>query len=57
MESATSTTTSTDQLSQNAIDNLLSIEEEIEISNQYFEPKSGKTYIIRLDPDKDKIVP
>ena len=47
----------TNQLSQNAIDNLLSIEEEIETSSQYFKPKSGKTYILRLDPDKYKIVP
>jgi hypothetical protein len=52
-----STTSVTNQLSQNAIDNLLSIEEEIETSSQSFKPKSGKTYILRLDPDKDKIVP
>jgi hypothetical protein len=32
------------------MDNLLSIEEEIETSSQYFKPKSGKTYVIRLDP-------
>jgi hypothetical protein len=50
-------TTSTNLLSQNARDNLLSIEEEIETSSQYFKPTSGKTYIIRIDPDKDKIVP
>jgi hypothetical protein len=32
------------------MDNLLSIEEEIETSSKYFKPKSGRTYVIRLDP-------
>jgi hypothetical protein len=50
-----STTTSvTNQLSQSAIDNLLFIEEEIETSSQYFKPKPGKTYVIRINP-LDKI--
>jgi hypothetical protein len=48
----TTTTSPTTQLSQSAIDNLLSIEEEIETSSQYFKPKPGKTYTIRLDPTK-----
>jgi hypothetical protein len=47
-------TSTTNQLSQNAIDNLLSIEEEIETSSQYFKPKPGKTYVIRINP-QDKI--
>ena len=45
------------ELEQSAIDNLQYIEEEIETSSQYFKPKPSKTYIIRLDPQKDKIVP
>jgi hypothetical protein len=45
------------QLDQSAIDNLESLEEEIETSSQYFKPKPDKTYVIRLDPQRDKIVP
>jgi hypothetical protein len=41
----------------NAKDNLSEIEEEIETSNQYFKPKPEKTYVIKMDPKKDKIVP
>ena len=47
----------TNQLDQSAIDNLESIEEEIETSSQYFKPKPDKTYVIKLDPQNDKIVP
>ena len=49
--------TTTNQLDQSAIDNLESIEEEIETTSQYFKPKPDKTYVIKLDPQKDKIVP
>jgi hypothetical protein len=49
--------TTTNQLDQSAIDNLESIEEEIETSSQYFKPKPDKTYVIKLDPQKDKIMP
>ena len=45
------------ELEQSAIDNLQFIEEEIETSSQYFKPQPGKTYVIRLDPQNDKIVP
>ena len=45
-----STSTTTNQPSQSAMDNLLSVEEEIETSSQYFKPKPGKTYVIRMDP-------
>lgn len=45
------------ELGQSAIDNLQFVEEEIETSSQYFKPKPGKTYVIRLDPQNDKIVP
>jgi hypothetical protein len=38
-------------------DNLSEIEEEIETSSQYFKPKPDKTYLISMDPQKDKIVP
>ena len=47
----------TNQLDQSAIDNLESIEEEIETSSQYFKPKPDKIYVIKLDPQNDKIVP
>jgi hypothetical protein len=49
--------TTSNQLNQTAIENLNSIEEEIETSSNYFKPKPGKTYIIILDPEKNKIVP
>jgi hypothetical protein len=46
-----------EQLSESAAGNLASIEEEIETSSQYFKPKPDKTYIISMNPQKDKIVP
>jgi hypothetical protein len=45
------------ELSQNAINNLESIEEEIETSNQYFKPIPDKIYFLKIDPQRDKIVP
>ena len=48
MEATSSTTTG--NLSQSAMDNLLSTEEEIETNSQYFKPKPSKTYVIRIDP-------
>ena len=55
METTTTSITSTasattSSLSQSAMDNLLSTEEEIETSSQYFKPKPNKTYVIRIDP-------
>jgi hypothetical protein len=47
---STTSTTATNQLSQSAIDNLQSIEEEIETSSPYFKPKPSKPYIISIDP-------
>jgi hypothetical protein len=44
-------------LSESAAENLATIEEEIETSSQYFNPKPYKTYVIRMDPQKDKIIP
>lgn len=44
-------------LNQSAIENLQSIEEEIETSGQYFNPEPDKTYVIRMDLEKDKITP
>ena len=41
----------------NARDYLSEIEEEIETSSQYFKPKPDKTYVLTMDPQKDKIVP
>ena len=43
--------------SESVAENLASIEEEIETSSQYFKPKPDKTYVISMDPKKDKIVP
>jgi hypothetical protein len=53
----TSSTANQSELDQNALENLESIEEEIEESSMYFKPKPEKTYTIRMDPQKDKIVP
>jgi hypothetical protein len=36
--------------------NLDEIEQEIETSSVFFKPKPGKTYIIKMDPENDKIV-
>jgi hypothetical protein len=47
-----SSSITTNQLNQIAIENLNSIEVEIETSSNYFKPKPGKTYVIRLDPEK-----
>jgi hypothetical protein len=44
-------------LEQSAINNLEFIEEEIETSSLYFKPKPGKTYVVRLDPQNEKIIP
>lgn len=53
----TSSTANQSELDQNALENLESIEEEIEESSMYFKPKPEKTYTIRMDPQRDKIVP
>jgi hypothetical protein len=45
------------ELNRNALENLESIEEEIEASTMYFKPKPEKTYTIKMDPEKDEIVP
>ena len=44
-------------LSQNALENLEEIESELETTGNYFKAKAGKTYIIRIDPAIDKIIP
>src|SRR5918994_730418 len=44
-------------LSENTLANLEEIEGEIETSSQYFKPKPDKTYMLKLDPQNDKIVP
>ena len=33
------------------------IEEKIETSSAYFKPNPGKVYLIKIDPQRDKIVP
>lgn len=48
---------STTMLNQNAQNNLDEIEQELETSSQYFKPKPGKTYMIKMDPQNDKIIP
>lgn len=52
-----SSTANQSELDQNALENLESIEEEIEASSMYFKPKPEKTYTVKMDPQKDKIVP
>lgn len=42
---------------QSTMENLESIEEEIEASSMYFKPKPDKIYTIKMHPTKDKIVP
>ena len=37
--------------------NLDEAEQELETSSAYFKPKPGKVYMIKLDPQNDKIVP
>ncbi|MGA7543616.1 MAG: hypothetical protein WBW34_11200 [Nitrososphaeraceae archaeon] len=37
--------------------NLDEAEQELETSSAYFKPKPGKAYMIKLDPQNDKIVP
>jgi hydroxymethylpyrimidine pyrophosphatase-like HAD family hydrolase len=38
------------RLSQSVIDNLARIEEQIEQSSNFFKPKDGRTYILKIDP-------
>jgi hypothetical protein len=52
-----SSTTNRSELDQNALENLEAIEEEIEASSMYFKPNPEKTYTIKIDPQRDKIVP
>jgi hypothetical protein len=52
-----SSTTNQSELDQNALENLGFIEEEIEASSIYFKPNPEKTYTIKMDPQRDKIVP
>ena len=44
-------------ISEQALSNIDEIEQELETSSQYFKPKPDKTYVIRMDPQNDKIVP
>jgi hypothetical protein len=43
-------------LSDKALDNLTSIEDEIELSSQYFKPKENKVYLLMVNPE-EKIEP
>ena len=38
------------KLSQSVINNLAKIEEQIEQSSNFFKPKDGRTYILKIDP-------
>jgi hypothetical protein len=38
------------KLSQSVIDNLAKIEEQIEQSSNFFKPKDGRTYILKINP-------
>jgi hypothetical protein len=47
----------TSSISEKALSNLDEAEQELETSSQYFKPKPSKTYMTKLDPQNDKIVP
>ena len=49
--------TSNQTISQEAKSNIDEIEQELETSSQYFKPKAGNTYVIKMDPQNDKILP
>lgn len=44
-------------ISESVAGDLEKIEEEIETSSQYFKPKPNKIYMIKMNPQKDKIIP
>ena len=48
---------STSTISEQAKIYLDETEQEIETSSAYFKPKPGTTYIIKMDPQHDKIIP
>ena len=52
-----STTNATSTLNEHTLGNLDEITDEIETSIAYFKPKPGKTYVIKMDPQSDKIIP
>jgi hypothetical protein len=49
--------TMTSSINEKAQSNLDEIEQELETSSLYFKPKPGKVYMIKMDPQNDKIVP
>jgi hypothetical protein len=44
-------------ISEQAKSNIDEIEQELETSSAYFKPKPGKNYVIKMDPQSDKIIP
>ncbi len=50
-----STTNMTSNLNEKVQSNLDEAEQELETSSAYFKPKPGKVYMIKLDPQNDKI--
>ena len=50
-------TNMTSNLSERVQSNLDEAEQELETSSAYFKPRPGKVYMIKLDPQNDKIVP
>jgi hypothetical protein len=47
----------TSSINEKTQSNLDEIEQELETSSLYFKPKPGKVYMIKMDPQNDKIVP
>jgi hypothetical protein len=47
----------TQSLTENAKSNIEEIELDAITSSQYFKPRAGTTYVIRVDLDKHKIKP
>ena len=44
-------------ISQEAKSNIDEVVNEIETSSAYFKPTAGNTYVIKMDPQNDKILP
>src|SRR5918996_1201059 len=57
MDMSTNMTSETKTINEQAQSNLDEIENEIETSSNYFKPKPGKVYVIRMDPQNDRIIP
>jgi DNA-binding PadR family transcriptional regulator len=53
----TSTNTTNQIINEKVTEHLNEIEQELETSSAYFKPKPGKSYVIRMDLQNNKIIP